>query len=644
MSNSIFAQLAWLPRPAPGFSAACKSALEAGDRLGRRLRSLATPALDSNQLAKLARVIGQARAKGASLAPLIPFRLGLISNSTTDFLVPALVATAARHGIALECVCGDYDQGMQEALSAESKINRAKPDAVLIALDYRGLPFRAVPGDATGAARVIDDVMTHLDTIRQGLKANSNATLIVQTVASPPEQLFGSLDAAMPGTLENLIRAVNRRIVDGIADSDNLLLDVARLAETVGLAEWHDPMQWNLAKLPFADALVPLYADHVGRLIAAQKGKSRRCLVLDLDNTVWGGVIGDDGLEGIQIAQGDAVGEGHLSVQRFALALRERGVVLAVSSKNNDEVARLPFQRHPEMLLREEHIAVFQANWNDKATNILAIAEELKLGLESLVLLDDNPVERDLIRHMIPDVAVPELPDDPAQYARTLAAAGYFDAVAFSDEDRKRAGFYQDNARRLVLQKQAGDLESYLASLQMEITFQPFDATGRARIAQLISKSNQFNLTTKRYSEAQVEEMARDPACWTLQVRLTDKLGDNGMICVIVCRKRAAEWEIDTWLMSCRVLGRRVEQMVLREILDHARRDGARRLIGVYRPTERNKLVEKHYEQLGFAPSGSQPDGTTIWHLAVEGAEVPPAPMKIHRLGFASGTAAEIAA
>src|SRR5258708_4529830 len=451
MSNSIFAQLAWLPRPAPGFSAACKSALEAGDRLGRRLRSLATPALDSNQLAKLARVIGQARAKGASLAPLIPFRLGLISNSTTDFLVPALVATAARHGIALECVCGDYDQGMQEALSAESKINRAKPDAVLIALDYRGLPFRAVPGDATGAARVIDDVMTHLDTIRQGLKANSNATLIVQTVASPPEQLFGSLDAAMPGTLENLIRAVNRRIVDGIADSDNLLLDVARLAETVGLAEWHDPMQWNLAKLPFADALVPLYADHVGRLIAAQKGKSRRCLVLDLDNTVWGGVIGDDGLEGIQIAQGDAVGEGHLSVQRFALALRERGVVLAVSSKNNDEVARLPFQRHPEMLLREEHIAVFQANWNDKATNILAIAEGLTLGLESLVLLDVKPVERDLIRHMIPDVAVPELADDPAPYAHAPAPAAYFDPLAVPDEDRKRAGVRQDTRRPLGL-------------------------------------------------------------------------------------------------------------------------------------------------------------------------------------------------
>lgn len=635
MSNDLYMGMAWLPRPLPVFSDSCKAALQAEDGLGRRLRALASQALDSNQLAKLGRIIARARAKGCPLPPLVPFRLGLISNSTTDFLVPALVATAARHGIDLECVSAAYDQVVQEALSPESTINRAKPDAVLIALDYRGLPLRPAPGDSAAAAAGVDEVVAHLDTIRQGLRANCNAISIVQTVARPPEQLFGSLDVAMPGTLGHMIDAVNRRVADSVAASKDLLLDVAGLAETVGLARWHDPTQWNLAKLPFSDAAVPLYADHVCRLIAAQKGKSRRCLVLDLDNTLWGGVIGDDGLEGIQIAQGDAVGEGFLSVQRYALALRERGVVLAVSSKNNDDVARLPFQQHPEMLLREDHIAVFQANWNDKATNIMAIAEELKLGLDSFVLLDDNPVERDLVRQMLPDVAVPELPEDPAQYARTLAAAGYFEAVTFSDEDRKRAGFYQDNARRLSLQKQAGDLDSYLASLQMEITFQPFDATGRARIAQLISKSNQFNLTTRRYSEAQVEEMSRDGSCWTLQVRLSDKLGDNGMISVLICRKRAADWEIDTWLMSCRVLGRRVEQMVLREILDHAKREGASRLIGVYRPTERNKMVEKHYEQLGFTLADSQGDGTTVWHLTVDNAVVPAAPMAVRRVGFA---------
>jgi FkbH-like protein len=252
-----------------------------------------------------------------------------------------------------------------------------------------------------------------------------------------------------------------------------------------------------------------------------------------------------------------------------------------------------------------------------------------------MVLLDDNPVERGLVRELLPQVAVPELPDDPALYARTLAAAGYFESVAFSEEDVKRAGYYQDNARRVSLQKQAGDVDAYLASLEMEITFQPFDATGRARITQLINKSNQFNLTTRRYTEAEVTEAERDPRCFTLQVRLSDRFGDNGMISVVICRYRSySEWEIDTWLMSCRVLGRRVEQMVLRQILDAAKRYNVQTLIGIYRPTDRNKLVEDHYHKLGFSLSERHEDGTTTWTLDVATTNVESAPMTVRCLGF----------
>src|SRR5581483_4377012 len=222
------------------------------------------------------------------------------------------------------------------------------------------------------------------------------------------------------------------------------------------------------------------------------------------------------------IGQGDATGEAYLEVQRAALALRDRGIVLAVSSKNADDTARSVFIQHPEMILRENHIAVFQANWNDKATNIAAIAKELALGLDSMVFLDDNPAERGLIREMLPEVAVPELPQDPALYARTLAAAGYFETIAFSEEDRKRAEFYENNARRATLAEQIGDIEAYLRSLQMHIGFRRFDAIGRTRIAQLINKSNQFNLTTPRYTERDVEQMESDPALFTLQVRLAD--------------------------------------------------------------------------------------------------------------------------
>ena len=348
---------------------------------------------------------------------------------------------------------------------------------------------------------------------------------------------------------------------------------------------------------------------------------------------MWGGVIGDDGLEGIKIAQGDATGEAHLAVQQMALALRQRGIVLAVSSKNTDEVARTPFRQHPDMLLKESHIAVFQANWNDKATNIKAIAEELSLGLDAMVFLDDNPMERDLVRRMLPQVAVPELPDDPATYARTLAAAGYFESVAFSKEDRERAAMYQSNADRVALQNQAGDIDSYLASLEMQIEFAPFDRTGRARISQLINKSNQFNLTTRRYSEAEVAAAEEDPQAFTLQVRLVDRFGDNGMISVIICRLGGPDtWEIDTWLMSCRVLGRKVEAMVLREILAQAQQAGMKRVVGVYRPTEKNALVREHYQKLGFSLI-AEADGVTRWEMD-SSVQIPLAPMTVRRVGM----------
>ena len=378
--------------------------------------------------------------------------------------------------------------------------------------------------------------------------------------------------------MRSLIDAINRELAACVFKSGDVLFDVAGLAETIGLADWHNQQLWNLGKFSFSDELIPLYGDHVARSIAAIRGKSKKALVLDLDNTLWGGVIGDDGLEGIKIAQGDTRGEAHRAVQLLALNLRQRGIVLAVSSKNTDSVAREPFQKHPEMLLRLDDIAVFRANWDDKATNLQAIAEDLSLGLDAMVFLDDNPVERGLVRRLLPQVAVPELPEDPSGYARTLAAAGYFEAVAFVDEDLKRAGYYQDNARRANLKTQVGDLDAYLASLDMTITFQPFDAMNRARILQLINKSNQYNLTTRRYTDPEILDAENDPGVFTLQVRLADIFGDNGMICVVICRpSEAGVWDIDTWLMSCRVLGRKVEHTVLREILEHARAAGEER-------------------------------------------------------------------
>ena len=635
--TSLFAELQWLPHPPERFSERLRALANSAGPLGDELQALASHALDLNQLTKLAKVIGNARTSGKPLGPLVPFRLAVLGNSTIDLIVPALVASAARHGIALELIQPAYDQVAQEALTSNSEVNRSKPDAVLFAFDYRALPLKLSPGNAEASSAAVHGVLRYLQSLRNGIKANSNAVCIFQNFAPPVEAIFGSFDRALPGSMRSLIDSINRDLAEFVLGSGDALLDVSALAETVGLADWHNPQLWNMAKFSFSDEFIPLYSDHVARIIAALRGKSRKALILDLDNTVWGGVIGDDGLDGIQIAQGDATGEAHLAVQRFALHLRERGIVLAVSSKNSDEVAREPFLKHPEMLLKLEHIAVFQANWNDKASNIQVIADKLSLGLDAMVFLDDNPVERGMVRRLLPQVAVPELPEDPALYARTLAAAGYFEAVTLASEDLMRAGYYQNNARRATLQEQAGGLDDYLASLDMTITFQPFDATGRARIVQLINKSNQFNLTTRRYTDAEVTSAENDPKVFTLQIRLADIFGDNGMISVIVCRPgEPCVWEIDTWLMSCRVLGRKIEQVVLREILAHARAVGIAKLVGVYLPTDRNKLVLDHYAKLGFTKIAEEESGLTRWELLVDGTEPERMPMKVVSHGFAA--------
>ena len=611
-SAGISRVLPWLP-VAQGFAESCQRIVEGIGDCGSALQALATHALTNAQLVRFFKVMEGLQAKGRSLEPLTPFRLGVIGHGTLDLAVPALTATAARHGIHLDCILSDYGQPLQDALSPDSHINRVPCDAVLLALDYRGLSLRASPAAPDQADATVIEALALVRSMQEAIKRHSGARCIVQTLAMPPEGLFGSFDRIVPGTLRHTIEAFNLGVSLELQAGSATLLDVASLAQAVGLNEWHSPTQWNMAKLPFSLDYLPLYTDHVCRVIGALRGKSRRVLVLDLDNTIWGGVIGDDGLEGITLGEGDGTGEAFLSVQRMALSLRERGVILAVSSKNTDAVARRAFRDHPDMLLREDHIAVFQANWDDKATNIKAIADALSLDPSALVFLDDNPSERAFVRRFLPDVAVPELPEDPAFYARTLAAAGYFEAVSFSDEDRHRAEFYQGNSRRTALGRTIGNVADYLAALEMKATFMPFDNVNRVRICQLINKSNQFNLTTRRYTEEEIRELENTDDVFTLQIRLKDRFGDNGLISVIICRQEHSTWYIDTWLMSCRVLGRGVERMALDYLISQACEKGVTTLVGSYRPSRRNDIVRDHYQKLGFRQRDQQPDGETLW-------------------------------
>jgi FkbH-like protein len=338
----------------------------------------------------------------------------------------------------------------------------------------------------------------------------------------------------------------------------------------------------------------------VGRLLATKQGLSYKCLVLDLDNTLWGGVIGDDGLEGIVLGQGSASGEAYVAVQEYAREQARRGIILAVCSKNDDPVAREPFQEHPDMALKISDIACFVANWQDKASNLRQIAERLNIGVDSLVFLDDNPFERALIRQELPIVAVPEVSEDAALYPYALADAGYFESLVVTDEDRERSGQYQGNTKREVLRESSTDMNSYLRSLEMKLIWRRFDQIGLQRTVQLINKTNQFNLMTRHYTDTDVQSIMSDPRAVGLQLRLTDRFGDNGIIGIVIGQLQDnSAMLIDTWLMSCRVLGRQVEQATLNLFAETAKSMGAHSLIGEYKPTPKNRMVDKHYHKLG---------------------------------------------
>jgi FkbH-like protein len=349
------------------------------------------------------------------------------------------------------------------------------------------------------------------------------------------------------------------------------------------------------------DALPKIAASTVD-IIATINGKLRKCLILDLDNTTWGGVIGDDGLENIQVG-GLGIGKAFTEFQLWAKKLKNRGVILAVCSKNTESVAREPFEKHPDMVLRMEDIAVFVANWDTKVDNIRHIQSVLNIGFDSMVFLDDNPFERNIVRENIPGITVPELPEDPADYLEYLYPLNLFETISFSKEDAERTKLYQVEAQRAVLERTFTNEDDFLSNLNMFSLVEPFNKFNTPRVAQLSQRSNQFNLRTVRYTEQDIESLGKSDKHFTFSFTLEDKFGDNGLICVIILEEKSREeLFIDTWFMSCRVLKRGMENFVLNTIANFARERNYSALRGEYIPTAKNAMVKDHYEGLGFSP------------------------------------------
>ena len=429
------------------------------------------------------------------------------------------------------------------------------------------------------------------------------AAVIQQTFLDVSEPLFGGYERLVPGAPGAVVARLNDRLAEAAAEDKALLLDVARASQWDGIEAWFDVGRWLQGKLEIAPQAAPSYGDLAARILAAQRGLSKKCLVLDLDNTLWGGVIGDDGLDGIVLGEGSAAGEAHLALQHYAKQLKERGIILAVCSKNDAKIAEAAFRDHPEMVLRRADIAAFQANWDDKAQNLKAIAARLNIGVDALVFVDDNPIERARIRQSLPMVAVPEMPDDPAHYVRCLADAGYFEAVAFTADDRSRAEQYSANAEREAMLGSAESMDEFLRGLNMTAVYGPFTAVDHARVVQLINKTNQFNTTTRRYAGEEVARIMDDPDSLTLQFRLLDRVGDNGLVSTMILRPTPADddvLEIENWVMSCRVFGRELEFEAMNVAVEAARERGARAFVADYIPTPKNDVISKLYPSLGF--------------------------------------------
>ena len=628
--------LPWLPRPAgkmrDRLAALPADPLQALNDL-RALAQAGWEEAELRQLGRKARGILKAAppsfAAAARKQGLAPVHLLLLSASTANHLADSLIGTAIRFGFLLQLTIAEYEEPEPWLERHRDELKQDPPDFVLVASDNRMLRLAAPLGDEEAAARTVEAALAQVMRIAEVAGAVTGRPVILQTLAGDPDAPQINMDLGLPGSPRQLANEFNRRLASQARQAGHLLLDVDGIAASVGQGAWSAGRYWYAAKYPFAVTMAPLYADHVMRIVAAQMGRSRRVLVLDLDNTLWGGIVGDDGIEGLALGTGSPLGESHAALQRMALAYKERGILLCVSSKNDEAIALEAFRNHPEMILKEDDIVAFRVNWDDKAANIKAIASMIDLGLESFVFLDDNPAERKRVRDALPGVAVPELPDDPSEWISVFQAAGYFEQTSFSREDRQRAGMYKANARRAAQLERIGNHDDYLRSLDMTLAIAPFDQPGRKRIAQLISKSNQFNLTTRRYSEAEVAALQANPDAVTVQARLADMFGDNGMISAVICHKNGKHWEVDTWIMSCRVLGRRVEEAILQHLVTEARAAGASELIGRYIPTARNGLVRDHFEKLGFTKAGEGPDGATSWRLVVGDYADKELPMKI---------------
>lgn len=568
-----------------------------------------------------------------SALQLQPYRLAILRSFTIEPMVPLLRAAAFCAGIDLSVHLSDFNAHVQAIMDAGSSLYRFAPDAVVLAVQTRDIApdlwndFTSLTSEQVRSS--IDRATSEIQAWIRAFRQKSSAHLIVHKLETPAFPLAGLLDAQTNSGQNTTISEINRSLARYASEQTGVyVLDYDGLIARYGRASWHDERKWLTVRLPISASHLNHMVAEWMRFLHPLTGKIAKVLVVDLDNTLWGGVIGEDGITGIKLGT-EFPGAAYQALQRALVDLHRRGILLAICSKNNRDEAFDALENHPGMLLKPAHFASIRINWTDKAQNLREIASELNVGVDSLAFLDDNPIERQQVRVALPEVLVIDLPADAMEFARRIRDCPAFERLTLSNEDQQRGAMYQAQREREQLEQTITSREDFYRSLQQEAEISPLTKANQSRIAQLTNKTNQFNLTTRRYTEQQISELVAQPGwnCYSLRVR--DRFGDNGLVGVAITKQNGTTAEIDTFLLSCRVIGRTVETAFLSFLADHAHSNGAKRLQGWFLPTKKNAPARDFYSAHGFQAAEQNGDGT-LWTFDLSNSLPAPEWIRLH--------------
>lgn len=527
-------------------------------------------------------------------------KVAVLGDSATQLLVQAIRGYGYEEKIDLECFEADYDQIERQILDPSSDLYKFSPEYVFVFRSTQKFIDKFYSFNEQDKERFSENLINKTKEICDTLNSRLSCKIILSNLPEIDDNVFGNFFNKIRRSVGYQVREYNYNLMKICQGYKNVFVnDMNMLQNRHGFSSVYDPKMYINLSMVYSIDFLPVIAKNSVDIINAISGSIKKCLILDLDNTLWGGTIGDDGIENIQIGS-LGIGKAFTEFQQWAKQLKQRGIILAACSKNTEHIAKEPFEKHPEMVLTLDDFAVFVANWNTKVDNIRYIQNVLNIGFDSIVFCDDNPVEREMVRRYIKDITVPELPEDPAEYLLFMRSLNLFETATYSHEDTNRTKLYQEEAKRRDVQKEFANEDDFLSSLGMVSLVQPFNSFTIPRVAQLTQRSNQFNLRTVRYTEGEVANISSSKDHFTLSFTLADKFGDYGLVSLIILNKENRALFIDSWIMSCRVLKRGMEYFVLNNIVELAKENGYETIIGEYLPTPKNELVKDHYKELGF--------------------------------------------